>query len=76
MLKKVGEVLPPCLNPEHNPPAHIVLEPGVYEHTCPGCGHTVSFTVPHTIMRYDGVSKIVPKTVYCTRNGAAIPVWA
>lgn len=26
-----------CRHPEHNPPSMIVLAPGVYEHTCPGC---------------------------------------
>lgn len=30
----------PCLHPEHNPPGHIVLPGGIYEHTCPGCGQT------------------------------------
>jgi predicted RNA-binding Zn-ribbon protein involved in translation (DUF1610 family) len=34
-----------CKNPEHNPPSHIVLEPGAYEHTCPGCGHKTVFRV-------------------------------
>lgn len=29
-----------CRHPEHNPPGHIVLQPGVYEYTCPGCGRT------------------------------------
>lgn len=29
-----------CRHPEHNPPGHIVLEPGIYHYTCPGCGHT------------------------------------
>lgn len=33
------------LNPEHNPPTHICLEPGSYEHTCPGCGKTQQFTI-------------------------------
>jgi hypothetical protein len=36
----------PCLHPEHNPPTMIVLEPGTYEHTCPGCGRTITFVVP------------------------------
>ena len=34
-----------CTHPSHNPPEFIVLEPGVYEHTCPGCGHVTEFTV-------------------------------
>jgi hypothetical protein len=38
--------VPPCCHPEHNPPSHMVLSPGTYEHTCPGCGRVVLFTVP------------------------------
>ena len=48
-LKKIDDgkwVKNPCLCPEHNPPMHIVLEPGTYEHTCPLCGHKITFTVP------------------------------
>lgn len=41
---KEPEVL--CLNPEHNPPGNIVLEPGTYEHVCPGCGKITIFEVP------------------------------
>lgn len=45
MLRKIGDFPRPCLHPEHNPPSMIVLEPGIYEHTCPGCGHRTTFTV-------------------------------
>lgn len=34
-----------CRHPSHNPPGHMVFQPGVYEHVCPGCGHTQIFTV-------------------------------
>lgn len=45
-LKKIKDGLPPsCTNREHNPPAYIVLSPGVYEHTCPGCGKVTTFVV-------------------------------
>jgi hypothetical protein len=44
-LRKIGDVSLPCIHPEHNPPSNIVLQPGIYEYTCPGCGHTVKFTV-------------------------------
>lgn len=27
-----------CTDPEHMPPSHMLLEPGLYEHTCPACG--------------------------------------
>jgi hypothetical protein len=36
----------PCQSPEHNPPAQLVLEPGLYEHTCPRCGRVMQFSVP------------------------------
>jgi len=39
-LKKIRD-LPAektCRHPEHEPPRHIVLSPGVYEYVCPGCG--------------------------------------
>jgi len=32
-----------CRHPEHNPPTMIVLEPGLYEHTCPACGKKIIF---------------------------------
>lgn len=49
MMKKIADLpepsrpwvlerKPPCHHPEHDPPKHIVLEPGIYEHECPGCG--------------------------------------
>ena len=44
-LKKIADVPKVCMSPEHNPPAHVVLEPGVYEHTCPDCGERVEFVV-------------------------------
>ncbi len=37
-----------CRSSEHNPPQHIVLEPGTYEYVCPACGHRQVFTVPLT----------------------------
>lgn len=37
-----------CFHPEHNPPGHIVLKPGLYEYTCPGCGRTTLIKVPET----------------------------
>lgn len=42
-----------CRHPEHNPPNMIVLEPGVYEHTCPACGKKQTFVVrPKPSMTY------------------------
>lgn len=35
-----------CRHPEHDPPNMIVLEPGTYRHTCPGCGRQVVFVIP------------------------------
>lgn len=45
-LEKIADAPKPCLSPEHNPPMHIVLPPGVYKYTCPSCGQSVVFTVP------------------------------
>lgn len=39
----------PCLHPEHNPPAHIVLSPGTWEWSCPSCGQTIRFEVPEIL---------------------------
>ena len=36
-----------CRHPEHDPPTMMVFKPGVYEHTCPGCGHKQQFVVGH-----------------------------
>lgn len=35
-----------CTHREHFPPQWQVFEDGIYEHTCPGCGHVTTFTVP------------------------------
>ncbi len=34
-----------CRDPGHRLPSHIVLENGVYEWTCPGCGGKTTFRV-------------------------------
>ena len=44
-LKKIRDAPFICTDPEHNPPSHIVLPNGVYEHTCPRCGKVTTFTV-------------------------------
>jgi hypothetical protein len=46
-LRKIRDSKPPCLSPSHNPPSHIVLEPGDYEYVCPSCGQRTTFTVPY-----------------------------
>lgn len=38
-----------CMHPDHNPPLHMVFQPGDYEHTCPSCGGKIIFTVPTII---------------------------
>jgi hypothetical protein len=48
-LKKIADLSKPCLDPSHNPPGHIVLEAGVYEWTCPACGHATTFTVTRPV---------------------------
>ncbi len=43
--RKIAELPEVCRNPEHNPATMRVYTPGVYEHTCPGCGAVQHFTV-------------------------------
>lgn len=49
-FRKIEEFNPPkiCTHPEHNPPSYIVLQPGVYEHQCPGCGNKIKIVVSPT----------------------------
>lgn len=49
-LRKIADLPQPCFHPEHNPPTMIVLEPGVYEHTCPNCGAVTTFRVERPYM--------------------------
>ena len=34
-----------CFHPEHDPPKHISLRPGIYEYECPGCGEKKFVTI-------------------------------
>lgn len=45
-FRKIAEFPMPCLHPEHKPPMHIVLQPGLYEYECPGCGMVTTIRVP------------------------------
>jgi hypothetical protein len=54
-MKKIADrpALPQsCRHPEHDPPGMIVLPPGTYEHTCPGCKRvqTIVVSPPPTAM--------------------------
>lgn len=49
-LKKIADLpefakYEPCQHPEHNPPSHVHLKPGVYEYECPGCHRKTTFRV-------------------------------
>lgn len=51
-LRKVGdnpdwmtERQSECRSPSHDPPSMIVLENGLWEHTCPDCGKKTAFRV-------------------------------
>lgn len=46
--RKIADIPVPCRDSEHNPPAHQVFEPGIYEHTCPSCGKVTRFTIQRT----------------------------
>lgn len=45
--RRIGDAPKFCPHPQHEPAKLYVYQPGVYEHTCPACGQTVTFTVPH-----------------------------
>lgn len=45
---KIGDIPRPCSDPSHFPPSHMVWPPGIYEHTCPGCGNKMQFTTHGT----------------------------
>lgn len=48
-FKKISEIpgwaQKHCKSPEHNPPSHISLPPGVYDYSCPACGKTVRMNI-------------------------------
>lgn len=56
------------MHPEHNPPNMIVLEPGTYEHTCPGCGAMTIFVVPPRPTLGDPPAKIIKSKFMCDRD--------
>lgn len=39
-----------CRDPEHAPPQHIVLEPGLWEHECPSCKRKIRFRVERPML--------------------------
>ena len=51
-LRKISDWNPLkiCAHPEHNPPGHIVLDPGTYEYECPGCGRKITFVISPTFL--------------------------
>lgn len=48
-FEKIQDLTEKCLHPEHNPPQHISLQPGIYKYTCPSCGAAKTITVPRII---------------------------
>lgn len=42
---KEEKEMKPCFSSDHNPPSHMVFEPGLYEHTCSACGRKITFRV-------------------------------
>lgn len=55
--RKIADLPKRCRHPEHDPPGHIVLEDGIYEHECPACGATQTFDVSRPTMAVTGSSK-------------------
>lgn len=50
----------PCMHPEHNPPKHMVFQPGHYEHECPGCGRKQQFFVQGVVCETKPSGRSVP----------------
>jgi hypothetical protein len=48
--RKIADLPKVCCDPYHNPPTHMFYEDGVWEHTCPSCGKTKTFTVRNPSM--------------------------
>jgi hypothetical protein len=50
-----------CVHPEHPLPQDLVLEAGMYEHTCPGCGHVLRFRRLPELRPARAVSELVAR---------------
>jgi hypothetical protein len=48
-LKRIGDSPELCAHPQHKPPIHQYLEPGIYEHECPRCHAKVQFRVQQIV---------------------------
>lgn len=51
--RRIAELPQICRHPEHDPPRMQMLEPGLYEHTCPSCRSTQMFVVGYARQRAD-----------------------
>ncbi len=62
-----------CLHQEHNPPSMMAFSPGVWQHTCPGCGRSVVFTVhpSHMSTKDDLVVQSRVRPIDCTVHRSA-----
>lgn len=61
-----------CLNPDHNVPSMICLQPGTYEHECPGCHRKTVFTVHGTYMCADKATEPTWELVSRAPRGNAV----
>jgi hypothetical protein len=50
-----------CRDPDHNPPNHMVYEPGVYEHICPACGQKQTFHIEGFILKTGEMKDSAPE---------------
>jgi len=62
-LRKIADPPQTCAHVEHEPPKLIVLDPGTWEHECPGCGHKTIFTVEEALwtLRYPEPDPLPPQ---------------
>lgn len=55
--KKIGDLPAPCRHADHEPSRHVVLEDGIYEHTCTSCGEISRFEVNRPKMMAEARSR-------------------
>lgn len=66
--KKIADLLRPCRHMDHDPPRNIVLDDGIYEHSCPGCGEVQAFEVNRPKMMLD--ARLVARAIELWSPGA------
>ena len=67
--RKIADLPNNCMDKDHNPPMHVYLENGVYEHTCPLCGKKQIFTVNKPTLSVEQYDDENPYYITGTEDG-------